>query len=93
MLIGVSAPPAVLQKLTYLALHHRPEVVREIDTVRAYTAGTNLIAEVDIVLDPEMKLKEAHDVGEELQIKLESLPEITRAFVHLDIDSTHKAEH
>lgn len=92
-LVGVSAPPEYLQKLTYLAFTHRPEVVREIDTVRAYTAGAEFIAEVDIVLAPEMPLKEAHDVGEELQIKLESLPGITRAFVHLDIESRHAPEH
>ena len=92
-LIGVSASPAVLQKLTYLALHHCPDVVKQIDTVRAYTSGVGIIAEVDIVLPEEMPLREAHNVGEELQIKLESLPGITRAFVHLDVDSSHRPEH
>ncbi len=32
-LVGVSAPPALLQKLTYLALYHDPRV-QYIDTVR-----------------------------------------------------------
>ena len=92
-LVGVSAPPEVLQKLTYLVLNHRPEVLKEVDTVRAYTVGTDLLAEVDIVLPEDMTLKEAHDVGETLQIKLESVPGIARAYVHLDYESRHLPEH
>lgn len=92
-LVGVSAPPEVLQKLTFLVLNHRPDVVKEVDTVRAYTVGTDLLAEVDIVLPEDMRLRDAHDVGETLQIKLESLPGIARAFVHLDYESRHLPEH
>lgn len=92
-LIGVAASPEVLQKLTYLALHHQPEAVKAVDTVRAYTIGAGLLAEVDIVLPGDMVLKDAHDVGEDLQNKLESLPEVYRAFVHLDVESTHAPEH
>lgn len=92
-LVGVSAPPEVLQKLTYLAVRHRSDVVIEVDTVRAYTAGTELVAEVDIVLPGTMALQDAHDVGETLQVKLESLPGVTRAFVHLDVESRHRPEH
>jgi divalent metal cation (Fe/Co/Zn/Cd) transporter len=36
-----------------------------------------------------MPLREAHDIGEALQEKLERLPEIERAFVHLDYEFTH----
>lgn len=43
-LVGQSAPPEVLQKLTYLALRH-PQVKR-IDTVRAYTFGVLYFVEV-----------------------------------------------
>jgi divalent metal cation (Fe/Co/Zn/Cd) transporter len=92
-LIGVSASPEILQKLTYLAATHSPNEVQQVDTVIAYTSGTNFIAEVDLVLPPEMPLKEAHDVGESLQIKLEKIPGITRAFVHLDVDANHPPEH
>lgn len=37
-----------------------------------------------------MTLKEAHDIGEPLQQKLESLPEVERAFVHLDYEFEHR---
>lgn len=43
-LVGQSAPPEILQKLTYLVIRH-PEVKR-IDTVRAYTFGVLYFVEV-----------------------------------------------
>lgn len=91
-LVGRSAPPELLQKLTFLAYHHDLRV-RYIDTVRAYTFGSTFIAEVDIVLPADMSLREAHDIGESLQMKFEMLPEVARAFVHLDHEATHAPEH
>ncbi|KAF3653839.1 Metal tolerance protein 3 [Capsicum annuum] len=90
-LVGQSAPPEYLQKLTYLVIRH-PQVKR-IDTVRAYTFGVLYFVEVDIELPEDLPLKEAHNVGETLQIKLEKLPEVERAFVHLDFECEHKPEH
>ena len=40
-LAGMSAPPQLQQKLTYLALHHQTDLIREIDTVRAYSFGAD----------------------------------------------------
>lgn len=91
-LVGKSATPDYLQKLTYLCWNHH-KAIRHIDTVRAYTFGSHYFVEVDIVLPSSMPLQEAHDIGESLQEKLESLPEIERAFVHLDYEYTHKPEH
>ncbi|KAM4084459.1 hypothetical protein ACB094_08G134000 [Castanea mollissima] len=90
-ILGQSAPPEVLQKLTYLVMRH-PQVKR-IDTVRAYTFGLLYFVEVDIELPEELPLKEAHTIGETLQEKLERLPEVERAFVHLDYECDHKPEH
>nr|XP_027190080.1 metal tolerance protein 4-like isoform X1 [Cicer arietinum] len=90
-LVGQSAPPEVLQKLTYLVLRHPG--IKRIDTVRAYTFGVLYFVEVDIELPEELPLKEAHAIGETLQIKLEKLPEVERAFVHLDFECDHKPEH
>ncbi|RWV97237.1 hypothetical protein BHE74_00002699 [Ensete ventricosum] len=91
-LVGRSAAPEYLQKLTYLCWNHH-KAIRHIDTVRAYTFGSHYFVEVDIVLPSEMPLREAHDIGEALQEKLEQLPQIERAFVHLDYEFTHKPEH
>ncbi|KAL7586416.1 metal tolerance protein 11 [Lactuca sativa] len=91
-LVGKSAAPEYLQKLTYLCWNHH-KAIRHIDTVRAYTFGSHYFVEVDIVLPFDMPLQTAHDIGEALQEKLELLPEIERAFVHLDYEFSHKPEH
>lgn len=44
-LIGQSAPPEMLQKLTYLVIRHHPKIKR-VDTVRAYTFGVLYFVEV-----------------------------------------------
>ncbi|KAL5765171.1 hypothetical protein ACOSQ2_017765 [Xanthoceras sorbifolium] len=90
-LVGQSAPPEIMQKLTYLVIRH-PEVKR-IDTVRAYTFGALYFVEVDIELPEDLPLKQAHAIGESLQNKIERLPEVERAFVHLDYECEHKPEH
>lgn len=92
LLVGVSASVEIQQLITYVCLTHSP-AVKQIDTVRAYHSGPRLIAEVDIVMDPEASLQATHDVAEELQIKLESLPDVERAYVHVDYETTHKPEH
>lgn len=48
-LIGRTAPPEYIAKLTYLTWNHDKEI-KHIDTVRAYSFGCNYFVEVDIVL-------------------------------------------
>ncbi|XP_047157349.1 metal tolerance protein 10-like [Vigna umbellata] len=91
-LIGRTAPPDFLAKLTYLIWNHHEEV-KNIDTVRAYTFGAHYFVEVDIVLPEDMPLCQAHNIGETLQEKLEQLPQVERAFVHIDFEFTHRPEH
>jgi len=91
-LIGRTAPPDFLAKLTYLIWNHHEEV-KHIDTVRAYTFGAHYFVEVDIVLPEDMPLNQAHNIGETLQEKLEQLPQVERAFVHIDFEFTHRPEH
>ena len=50
----------------------------KIDTVRAFYFGTAYLVEVDIVLPENMVLKEAHDIGESLQKKIEDIPDVER---------------
>lgn len=72
-----------------LAMTHSP-LIEKVDTVRAYYSGPRLVAEVDIVIDRNERVEVAHDVAEDLQIKLEKLPVIERAFVHIDYETSHK---
>ncbi|CAN6545629.1 unnamed protein product [Malus baccata var. baccata] len=89
-LIGKTAPAEYLAKLTYLIWNDDKEI-KHIDTVRAYTFGCNYFVEADIVLPGDMSLSHAHNMGETLQEKIEKLPEVDRAFVHVDF--IHRPEH
>ncbi|KAF4997595.1 hypothetical protein FGRMN_3734 [Fusarium graminum] len=92
LVVGVTASVETQQLITYVCVTHDDSIVG-IDTVRVYHSGPRLIAEVDIVMDPAQTLQESHDVAEALQIKLEDLPDIERAYVHIDYETTHKPEH
>ncbi|CAF4682071.1 unnamed protein product, partial [Rotaria sp. Silwood2] len=82
-LSGYKASPEFLQKITWLTLQHSP-FIQKIDTVRAFHFGTSFLVEVEVILSETMSLKQAHDIGDELKNKLENIPEVERAFVHLD---------
>lgn len=92
LLIGITADTETLQLITYVSMTHS-EAIKQIDTVRAWYSGPRLVVEVDIVMDPEETLRVSHDVAEELQMKLESLPDVERAYVHVDFETEHKPEH
>ncbi|TPP65098.1 Metal tolerance protein 6 [Fasciola gigantica] len=90
-LAGHTADPKFLQKIAFVSLNHHSAIER-LDTIRAFHFGSHFLVEVDIVLPMGMCLKEAHDIGEELQKKLERLENVERAFVHLDYEFTHHPE-
>jgi len=74
------------------AMTHSPLIV-SLDTVRAWHSGPRLIVEVDVVVAPAMSVQESHDVAEALQVKLESLPDVERCYVHIDYETSHAPEH
>lgn len=82
-LTGYKAEPEFLQKITWFTLNHSP-LIKQIDTVRAFHFGTSFLVEVELILPESMTLKDAHDIADSLKIKLEKLPEVELAFVHLD---------
>ncbi|CAF1636189.1 unnamed protein product, partial [Didymodactylos carnosus] len=87
-LSGLVAEHAFVQRLIYYIYNTSPNITK-IDSVNAYHFGTGYLAEVDVVLPPDMELQEAHDIGAELQIRLEKIDEVDRAYVHLDYNTTH----
>jgi len=92
MLAGRTASPEFLRMLTYLTYNHDENIVK-VDTVRAYHFGVSYLVEVDIVLPEDMPLRQTHDIGESLQIKLEQQEDVERAFVHIDWEWEHSPEH
>lgn len=92
LIAGKSAEPGFLNRIVYMSISHDPRIL-QIDTCKAYHSGYNVFVEVDIALPPGMRLDEAHNIGESLQLKLESMAEVDRAFVHLDYETNHRPEH
>uniref|UniRef100_A0A7E4V095 ZT_dimer domain-containing protein n=1 Tax=Panagrellus redivivus TaxID=6233 RepID=A0A7E4V095_PANRE len=88
ILSGRSAEPEFINRIIKLCIDHDEEI-QFIDTVYVYHFGLHFLVEVHIVLDPEMSLKNSHDISESLQTKLEALPEVERAFVHCDYEFEH----
>lgn len=92
LLAGKSAPHEFLQLLIYNATTFSDEIAG-VDTVRAYHSGPEYYVEVDIVMDANTPLWKAHDLSQQLQDKMEVLPNVERAFVHVDHETTHTPEH
>ncbi|OAX35648.1 CDF manganese transporter [Rhizopogon vinicolor AM-OR11-026] len=91
-LAGKSAPHEFIQLIIYKAMTFSGEI-EKIDTVRAYHSGPDYVVEVDIVMDATTPLWKAHDISQQLQDKIEVLPNVERAFVHVDHETTHAPEH
>ena len=82
-LTGAAASDRVLEKLTFLAWRFSP-LVDGYKSITAYHAGDGVWVEIDILLNEQTPLEEAHDVAETLQYCAEGLPEVDRAFVSCD---------
>ncbi|XP_006454288.1 hypothetical protein AGABI2DRAFT_197200 [Agaricus bisporus var. bisporus H97] len=92
LLAGKSAPHDFLQLLIFKAATFSEDIVK-IDTVRAYHSGPEYFVEIDVVMDANVPLWKAHDISQQLQDKIEVLPNVERAFVHVDHETSHTPEH
>jgi len=92
LLAGKSAPHEFLQLIIYKATTFSDEIDK-IDTVRAYHSGPDYFVEVDVVMGANTPLWKAHDISQQLQDRIEVLPNVERAFVHVDHETTHTPEH
>ncbi|KAI0323037.1 CDF-like metal transporter [Amylostereum chailletii] len=88
LLAGRSAPHEFIQLVIYNAMTFSDDISK-VDTVRAYHSGPEYFVEVDIVMDAQTPLWKAHDISQQLQDKIETLPNVERAFVHVDHETTH----
>lgn len=90
MLMGEAAPGDVIRNVTYVAAHHHP-LIKEVTRVTAYQLGPMYFTEVYLVLKDGVSFEAARWVGDTLKKRLEKVPDIEHAFVHLDT-STHNEE-
>ncbi|CAG9538550.1 unnamed protein product [Cercopithifilaria johnstoni] len=88
MLSGKSAEPEFINRIVKVCVEHDKRI-DYIETVYVYHFGTRFLVEVHIVMNPDMTLRESHDISEALQTSIESLAEVERAFVHCDYEYDH----
>ncbi|KAH0854378.1 hypothetical protein HID58_073722 [Brassica napus] len=85
-MIGIMASATVIKFLLMLYCRSfQNEIVRAYAQDHLFDVVTNSVE--------DMRLHEAHNIGETLQEKLEQLSEVERAFVHIDFEFTHRPEH
>lgn len=92
MLVGHSAPPELLRLITYVASHHHPDIAG-IEQVMAFQFGPAYFCELHIIVHDDISLTSAHWIGESLQLKIERIEGIERAWVHLDVGDHDNNEH
>ncbi|KAJ6509002.1 cation efflux family-domain-containing protein [Mycena sanguinolenta] len=92
LLAGIAAPMEFQQLVIYKAMMYA-DGIKQIDSCTVYHAGPDYVVELDIVMDADTPLWKAHDLSQALQDKIEQLPNVGRAFVHVDHEISHKPEH
>ncbi len=81
-LTGGGASSDVLQQIAEVAAAI-PGVERVHQVIAAY-AGPRLVADLHVDVDGSMTLTEAHRISDQVQEALEQLPEVDRAYVHVE---------
>ena len=92
MLMGTTAPPDIIRSLTYVAANHHP-LILSVEHVIAFQVGPLYFAELHIVVPGHIPIGVAHWIGESLQLKIERIPDIERAWVHVDCETHNENEH
>jgi ferrous-iron efflux pump FieF len=59
--------------------------VRGVHDLRAHYLGTELQVHVHVIVAADLSVKQAHDIGEAVRIKLEAEPDVGDCSVHIDI--------
>ncbi|RLF79147.1 cation transporter [Thermococci archaeon] len=82
-LTGTSAPHELLEEIKNTALSVTGVV--DVHDLRAHYVGPKVHVELHIEVPPELTLKEAHDISEDVKKRIERLEEVELAFIHVDI--------
>ncbi|KAJ7459680.1 cation efflux family-domain-containing protein [Mycena latifolia] len=92
LLAGIAAPMEFQQLVLYKAMMFA-DSIKQIDSCTVYHAGPDYVVELDIVMEADTPLWKAHDLSQALQDKIEQMPNVGRAYVHVDHETSHKPEH
>jgi cation diffusion facilitator family transporter len=77
------APPKDLMEKILLAAREVPGVLA-LNDVFAHYVGTTVEIEVHVNVDRRLNIEEAHAIGKKVQGAIESMDDISRAFIHID---------
>lgn len=90
-LTGKGAPQELIKE--YIEISEKFDGRLVIDTCRAYHFGPKFLVELEVVMPQHTLLKESHDLGMELQFRIEAREEVERCFVHIDYEARDYDEH
>ncbi len=57
-----------------------------VNDIRAHFVGSYLHVEIHIEVDRNLKIQEAHDIGDSVRQRLETIDDIGTVFVHIDVE-------
>jgi cation diffusion facilitator family transporter len=81
-LTGAGAPPEVREHIAEVAA--AVPGVGHVHHVMTEYAGPNLVIDIHINVDGNITLYQAHAIADEVSARLESLPDVDRAYVHIE---------
>lgn len=81
-LMGRAAAEHVSRDINQVALSVNG--VKGVNDVLTHYVGNRIHAEVHIEVDPAMRTDQAHDIGKEVQFRIESIEDVSRVFIHID---------
>jgi len=77
------APPAAMVEAIKTCARAVPGV-QGLHDVSAHYVGTSIEVEIHVDVDRRLSVEQAHDIGEKVQLEVERVDGISRAFVHID---------
>ncbi|CAE6466672.1 unnamed protein product [Rhizoctonia solani] len=89
-LSGRAADPDEYRRMLYLITRF---TTPKVSYLEVYHAGTELVCEADVQFPKETSFEEVHNVAEAIQVALECLEDVNRAYIHADFTVLNPASH
>ncbi|QRV96775.1 cation efflux family protein [Ceratobasidium sp. AG-Ba] len=89
-LSGRAADPDEYRRMLYLITRFK---MPKVSYLEVYHAGTELICEADLQFSKETPFEVVHNVSEAIQVALECLEDVNRAYIHADFTVLNPASH
>lgn len=83
LLMGAAPAPARARELAVLA--EQVPGVLGVHAPRMHFLGTRLQVHLHIEVDPDLRIKEAHDIGDAVRLAIEAEQDVGHCHVHIDI--------